>query len=104
MAGPAPIVLPTSTVTGDETDTLLLPATPEISHLSGARTSVRGRAAAPAETTITLVDPVTFHAADQIALVQTAAAPDQDWLLIDANLAGSGTASPSRIRWDSHPS
>jgi hypothetical protein len=106
MASSAPIVLPAFTVPGDETSSLMLPVTPEISHLPKAFAAAAQRVTELAPAIITVVDPRTGQA--EVDDLPTPG-PDQSWLLIDATdddtpgLDGALGGVLSRIQWDSHP-
>jgi hypothetical protein len=110
--GSVPIVLPTFTLPGDETSSLMLPMAPEISFLPEAYAAAARRFAAAPPAIVTFVDPLTGLAEDDDG---PDAAPDQAWLLVDSPDDGHnapdgtpigatiGDIGGAPIRWDSHP-
>ena len=103
MAITDPIVLPNFTLPGDETSALMLPATPEISHLpQDFQAAVRRLTELPSAI-ITFVDPVTGQLVNPAFQPAMQPAKDQSWLLVDSDPDDNIGALSSRIRWDSHP-
>jgi hypothetical protein len=99
-----PMALPNFIVPGDDISTLVLPASPEISHLPKAFAAAVHKFVARPPTIVTFVDPASGVAMDQGLSVASLRTQDQGWLLIDPTLGAGKGSQASRIRWDSHPS
>lgn len=102
MAVSDPILLPRFTVAGDETASLLLPATPEISTLPEALSQAVKRLTELQSAVVTFVDPSTGALAGELS-PQTLPATDSSWLLIDVDPDDTAVTTPPSIAWDSIP-
>jgi len=100
---PDPIMLPRFTLPGDETSTLMLPATPEISHLPQDFAAAVRRLTERTPAIVTFVDPVTGQLVSPAFPQTMQPAKEQPWLLVDTDPDDNLGALSSRIRWDSHP-
>jgi len=96
-------MLPSFTLPGDETATLMLPAAPEISQLPQAFAAAAKRFTAQPPATITFFDPITGDDTDDSLSAAIQSALEQPWLLIDAIQDDPAGAATSRIRWESAP-
>jgi len=102
MAVSDPILLPHFTVAGDETASLLLPATPEISTLPEALSQAVKRLTELQPAVVTFVDPSTGAPAGDLSPA-TLPATDSSWLLIDVDPDDTAATMPPSIAWDSIP-
>jgi hypothetical protein len=102
MAVHDPILLPSFTVAGDETASLMLPASPEISSLPQAFSAAARRLIGRQSAIITFVDPATGAPVDD---PDAAAAPGTDatWLLVDSDPDEPAAALSPRIDWGGIP-
>jgi VCBS repeat-containing protein len=102
MAVSHPILLPSYTVAGDETASLLLPATPEISTLPEAFSQAVRRLTELQPAVVTFVDPSTGALAEDLS-AETLPTTDSSWLLIDVDPDDTAAAATSSISWGSVP-
>ncbi|HTW70835.1 MAG TPA: right-handed parallel beta-helix repeat-containing protein [Acetobacteraceae bacterium] len=102
MAVTNPILLPSYTVAGDETSSLLLPAKPEISTLPEAFSNALKRLTDIQPSSITFVDPSTgVPVSDDSPTTQTTT--DPGWLLVDMDPDDPAFTQSSVIDWGSIP-
>jgi VCBS repeat-containing protein len=102
MAVSHPILLPSFTVAGDETASLLLPAAPEISTLPEAFSQAVRRLTELQPAVVTFVDPSTGALAGDLSPAALPAT-DSSWLLIDMDPDDTAATMPPGIDWGSSP-
>ncbi|HEY3848713.1 MAG TPA: Ig-like domain-containing protein, partial [Acetobacteraceae bacterium] len=96
MAVNDPILLPSYTLAGDETASLMLPASPEISSLPEAFSAAARRLMERQSAIITFVDPTTGAPQENLSPTSPPAT-DLTWLLVDADPDNAIAAQSSRL-------